>query len=332
MNVHKEVNKLFDYEMTEKAFLDVWEEFGKPKEIKGSQESYKFLRRLHDVTKGLFIVDHFSFTNYDHVDDICMDESYIAIYWKNFKYKEVDDMTRQIFGNATYIYSLCKINKLLFVEKNNHLFILVMPIVLLDSEFKKHFKIKKLPKNHYHVIDNQEDFTTEYRFLQDNEIHRCFSHNLPFFSFLLQPKQNCASSGYSRALLLSSTIVEVKSRLDRVKSKLNDLKKVSNQDSICELGNTLRRVLEYLLKYYICYKEISLPNNNYGHNMLGALSKALKDKDEVLNNLIDAKTKQIANELSHDVGKVFTYNDIYNFYLKVQDIFKHIKTEISKTK
>lgn len=318
---------MYEYTMSQKAFLDVWEEFNKPKEIIGSMNAYKFLKRLHEVTKGLFIVDHFSYTNYDHVDNILLDDNYIALYWKDFKNKKIDEMTKMIFGNATYIYSLCNINKLLFVQKGNHLLILVMPIVATDSELKKHLDIKGLPESHYFVEENQEEFTTEYTFILNDDIHRCISHNLPFYSFLLQPKEANKSGGYSRLLLLSATMVEVSNRLERI---LNKLTPILDQDSFCELGNTLRRILEYLLKYYMCYKEISLPSNSYGHNMLGDLSKKIKEKDEILNNLIDASTKRIANELAHDTGKTVTYDDILEFYSKVNTIYEYIKIEVAK--
>lgn len=320
---------MFDYEMSQRAFLDVWKEFGEPNEITGSEDAYKYLKRLHEVTNGLFIVDHFSYTNYDHVDNILLDDKYVSIYWKDFKNKNIDDMTKMVFGNATFIYSLCNIQKLLFIKTKNHLLILVMPIVASDSELRKHLNIKGLPNDHYRVEENFNEFTTEYTFMLNNDIHRCISHNLPFFSFLLQPKEGNISGGYSKLLLLYATMDEIKERLRRILIKLTPN---LDQDSFCELGNTLRRILEYLLKYYMCYKGISLPSSNYGYNMLGELSKKIKERDIRLDNLIDSSTKRIANELSHDTGKTVTYNDVSNFYKKVKDIYEYINKEIEKEK
>lgn len=320
---------MYEYEMTQQAFYDVWKEFNSPKELRGSKNAFKFLKRLHEVTEGLFIVDHFSYTNYDNVDKILLDGDYVGIYWKDYKGQKVDDMRRRVFGNVTYIYSLCNINKIKFIDFKGNLLILIMPIVASDTELKKHLKIKSLPKDKYQIEDNQDEFTTEYTFILDEEVHRCISHNLPFYSFLIQAKQYNIDCGYSRLFLLTATIEEVDDRLKRIHNKLNEW---LDQDEFCELGNTLRRILEYLLKYYMCYINISLPSNSYGHNMIGQLSKGLKSEDQKLYELIDSSIIRIANELSHDSGKTVDYNDISTFYTKVSIIFEYMKIQFSKNK
>lgn len=66
--------KTFDYELSEKLFLDLWEKRGKPKELVNAEEITSFLKELVDKSKGLVIVDHYSYSNYDHIHKVVFDE------------------------------------------------------------------------------------------------------------------------------------------------------------------------------------------------------------------------------------------------------------------
>jgi hypothetical protein len=315
--------------MSEKAFLDIWEEFGCPKEILGSENSFQFLSRIQQNTNGLFIIDHFSMVNYDYLSDIEYREPFNILYWKNFeKYPIEDELEQYVFSNATYIYSLCNIQKLLFINANGHLFILVMPIVSSDKDIRKFLKITQLEEQQLNVDEYPEEFYTKYSFILEGKIHRCFSHHLPFYSFLIQPKEGNLSSGISTEIIMKATLFETKDRIVRVNEKMKTKKLLS--DEIYECGNTLRRIMEYLLKYYMVFKGIKLPNDSYGHNLIGDLFKKLKKENSNLVKVIDQKTIVLANELSHDSGKIYTPEEILWFLGKVLSIHQIIERELSK--
>lgn len=311
-----------EYTMSEKAFVDVWNEFDRPDEINDENESQRFLNRLQEVTEGLYIVDHISGTNYDYVERIEIIHNYFKIIWKDLS-NEKDELLRMVFGDADYIYSFCKINKIKFVYSKGHLFILIVPIVASDKEVMKVLGISKLPKNMFKIDENFKELTSEIMFIKDEEFHRCISHKMPFYSFLFQPKEHNRNTGVSTKLLLLLTMNEIKERIERVTSKL---KNVSHHDDLSELGNTLRRILEHMLKYYMCYKGIDFPKESYGNNMLGELSNAIiyKDDEKDLGEMLDSELKIIANELSHDSGKVFSKEDIKKFLDKVNKIRRQI--------
>ena len=321
--------KNHSYEMSEKAFLDVWEEFNCPEEIHGSENAYHFLNSIHEKTKGLFLIDHFSMVNYDHLSEIEYRDPFNILYWKNYeKHSISDELEEYVFGNSTYIYSLCNIQKLLIINANGHLFILVMPVVSSDKEIRKFLNITHLKDKQLIVEEYPEEFYSKYNFILDGKIHRCFSHHLPFFSFLIQPKERNRTTGVSTEIIMKATLYEAKDRIIRVKDKIKTQRLLN--DEVFECGNTLRRILEYLLKYYMFFKGIKLPNSSYGHNLIGDLCKQLNKEKDGLVDKIDSKTIVIANELSHDSGKIYSSETILWFLGRILLIHQTIESQLSK--
>lgn len=317
----------YEYTTSEKAFLDVWNEFGNPKEIIGTEQSYNFLKALYEKTEGMFIVDHFSGVNYDHLTDIEFKHPYNFLYWKNFeKYPIENEMEAFIFGYSSYIYSLCNIQKLLFINVDGHLFVIIMPVVATEKEMKKFLGINNLNSEQLIIDDYPDKFYTTYTFTLDNKIHRCFSHYLPFYSFLLQPKERNLHGGISKNLIFTATNFEIKKRLNRIDQRLKD--DFISSDYIYESGNTLRRILEYMLKYYVIYKKYNLPNKSYGHNMMNDLNKHLAKMNDGISEFITADLIRTANELSHDSGKVFDLDEIQHFLNQIKDIQFYIEKHL----
>lgn len=301
----------FDYKMSQKAFIDTWGEFGQPKEIYDKEECFRFLTRLNEVTGGLVIVDHFSYTNYDHISGVKLEDNYLYIYWKNYEENPPhNDMEMEVFGNSTYIYSLCNLRKLKFIEVNGHLFILFMPNVSKIKEVKKFLSIENLEMDKELLInDNKENLYTNFRFIKENKIHECVIHNLPFYSFLIQPKQKSVDVGFSKKLLLIETL---RYAVDRIQKGIKLLHILNNHDydEIHGIGNRARSVLESIVKYYCLYNGYSLPNDHYGNNLLGDLKKHLNKKgDSNFSNLLSQEIINLANKFSHDDGNVYPKTD-----------------------
>lgn len=126
-------------------------------------------------------------------------------------------------------------------------------------------------------------------------------YNLPFYSFLLQPKEKNTPAIFSQKVLLYGNIKEAKKRLAMVNNKIDLIENQYDEDNIRSCANTLRNLLEFILKYYCIYKAYSLPNEEaYGYNMLGNLKKHLKEKGDDL--VIEQEVINTANEYSHDSG------------------------------
>jgi hypothetical protein len=320
-----------DYEMSEQAFLDVWNKYGSPGEITNIDIAYKFLNDLFKATEGWVIVDHFSYTNYDHISAIRNEKDYLFIYWKDFVKNPVDDFTFEIFGNSHYKYSLIKFRKMKFLHLNNHLYILFMPNISKLKEIKELLDVSTLEIGSQILInEDMENLNTELRFIKDNKIHDCVLHNLPFYSFIIHPKQNSGSVAISKAIMLIETINYNAKRLEKVNNKFNNITD-DDHDDISALGNIMRQILESVLKYYCIYREYLLPKDNYGDNMLGALKRHLTHKnDDVVLELITSRVITLCNEFSHDTGTVYTVNDAKELHGYINHIINKIYSYMEK--
>ncbi|HDR4509987.1 TPA: hypothetical protein QCQ29_000377 [Bacillus cereus] len=314
------------YEMSEKAFLEVWEEFGSPSRLYDKEECYKFLLKLYEKTEGLVIVDHFSYTNYDHISGIEFKDNYLYIYWKNFEVNSIDDgAVFDAFGNSTYIYSLCNLRELRFINADNHLFILFMPNVSKIKHVKKVLEISGLKENKEIIIENNsEELYTKLRFIKENKIHDCVIHNLPFYSFLIQPKESSGDTGLSKKLLLFTTLNFAMSRIVKAKKMLNVLD-TYDYDEIHSVGNRARVVLESIIKYYCLYFGYSLPEQHYENNMLGHLKRHLdRNDDSDMKEYFNQDVITLANVFSHDNGNVYRKEEVEELCIKVESIINKV--------
>ncbi len=326
------------YEMSEQAFIDVWNKFGNPKEINDLNEAYKFLETLTDKTKGLFIVDHINGGNYDNVNSVIYDEPYFMIRWKNYNDYRIKYLNKQIsddemlewsvFGCATYDYLLFKFKKLKFRKIKNHLYIGLELHLTNIKEFEKWIK----NRNHTVIsVDEEQDFEIDYVFYEgdtsDKIKHICRVNSLPFYTNLLQPKQNCCHTIDSKNILLLFTHEEI---INRFNNAMNQLKYCDNDDIdfLFDLGNRTRRITEYFLKYFCVYSHIELNiTKKYSHILLGDLKKAINNEYP---DMIKQSFVNLANEFSHDSGQCFTKEDVQKLIYESVDLIKSMTNMLLK--
>lgn len=188
------------------------------------------------------------------------------------------------------------------------MYAIVMPIIAEIKEVKKYLGIDKLDSTKVRIDENLEKLFTTIRYIKDNKINECILHNLPFFSFLLQPKEKARDAGFSQNILMYATLDYVNNRLEKVKSKTNVVDQY-DFDEIRASGNIIRTILESLVKYYSIYHGYSLPEDHYGNNLLGKLKKNLKD-DDLMVQYLKQEMINLANEFSHDTGKACSKVDL----------------------
>ncbi|MBH0346348.1 hypothetical protein BK731_16705 [Bacillus thuringiensis serovar muju] len=337
----KEHQRTFDYELSEKVFLDLWEEWGKPEELNDSDEVFKFLTELMDQTNGWVIWDHFSKGNYDYINKIEYNRPFTYIQWKdNNKFRkkflkgELDDFSEMewsLYGYATYLYTVLHINKLKFKKYGNHIYLIFRVNLIPDHVIEKHFKLKSDNK----LISKESmpnDLYKEYMFWEGDEKecikHICKINALPYYTGLIQPKEGETPAFVSRLIMLNETLNEVHSRMDKVRENLITLDEY-DFDSLLSQGNTIRRILEYTLKFYCLYEEIDVKiDQKYGHVTLGDLKKEINKYSEEIE--INKSLVNVANELSHDSGKVFSKDEILNFWKDSTKIVMQISNVIEK--
>lgn len=323
----------FDYEMSEQAFITVWNKFNNPDEINDENKAYEFLKALVTETKGLFIVDHISGGNYDNVNSILYDDPYFIIQWKDFnKYRikylnnELNDdetLHWSVFGCATYDYLLFKFNKLKFKKIQNHLYIALQLQLTNIKEFEKWLKNKGYTKL---SIDDTQDFEIDYVLYEGDKNnalkHICRVNNLPFYTNLLQPKERCCSPIYSTKALLAFTHEEIMYRLNEANKKLI-LCREKDLETLFDIGNRVRRIIEYFLKYFCVYNRIEMNvSQKYSFLSLGDLKKEINKKyGDIINQALINK----ANEFSHDSGKIFKKEDVEKLINEAKYLIERLK-------
>lgn len=331
-----------DYWFSEQLFLDVWEKYGNPEVICEKEKINEFLKELVTKSNTYIVLDHYSQINFDTIVKIEPNDKYTLIYWfdkNNLRERilskenisEMEKLEWSVFGFATYEYLLLDISKIRFIRIDNHLFVLLMSNLIPQREIEK-----TISKNN-EMIDIEEvtsDLYTRYTFWEgdpQNLIkHFCIVSNLPYYTCVIQPKENIPNTYLSKILLLESTIYDIKIRLANVQTRLFNTDEYDN-DELFSIGNTIRRILEYVIKYYCVINNMDLGKlqveQKYGYITLGDLRKIINShgKLELSQGLIN-----IANELSHDSGAVLTKEDIESFYYDTMNVIDEISKLISR--
>lgn len=305
---------MYDYSMSEQLFLDVWKEYGCPNELYDRDKIYNFLSTLVERSKTHIVLDHYSCINFDYVSKIEKDGEYIKIYWydkNSFREKYLakainknEMLAWSMFDCYTYVYILLDIQKIRFIRRQDHLFILLLSNIIQYRDLKKKLSCgNEMIK----IEKNTSDLYTQYIFFEGDSSefikHSCIASDLPYYSCIIQPKQNIPNVLISKGLLLLATIDEVKQRLTRVRRKLDIINEHENDD-LFAVGNTIRTILECFLKYYCVIRKLDLAkidiNQKYGYISLSELKKAINRNGEIniSQSIIDT-----ANEMSHDSGK-----------------------------
>lgn len=271
----------YSYELSEELFLDLLKKYSYTPNITDKKTINSFLTELVTLSKGYVILDHYSNINFDSIKRIEYDGVYTKIIWKdlnkfrqaylNKKISDNDLLTWQIFGYYTYEYILMDISKLTFVKNHNHVFILI------QANYKSPKELERYILNGNDLISkevNTQQLYTEYIFFEgdpNNLVkHSCIFGNLPYFSAIIQPKENCtASSVSSKKIMLYETLIEIQNRFTNTYNKLIDVSE-DDSDELFSKGNTIRRILEFALKHYCVWANIHIEiETKYGYIELG---------------------------------------------------------------
>lgn len=331
------IMRTFDYIISEKPFLEVWQQFGCPTEITNTELIIDFLNTLVEKTEGQFIVDHISSGDFDCVNSISYTEPFFKIQWKDFdkfrikflnnELNDFDNLTWSTFGCATFDYILCSIKKVNIIDYHNHLFICLQLNIIETNYFEKWLKNNNLTTK---FTDDTTIFEREYILLEGDESelkkHICHLNSLPFYTILIQPKENSLRAYQSRKIL---TLLNYNNILNRLNNSLCKLNKSSNldEDSLFEIANGCRRIYENFLKYFCVYDEIEMKNikDKYKHIKLGDLRKLINKK---YNGMIQKSLINQLNEFSHDSGLTPTKNEIKQIILDVTESVKEMYEKI----
>lgn len=332
---------MIDYLYSEQLFLDLWSEYDCPDVIYRKEIINEFLHELVKRSDTNIVLDHYSQINFDYISKIEVRNNYTLIHWydnSDFRQKYlnegrldgIDEMRWAICDYALHEYLLLDISKIRFVKTNNHLFVLLLSNLIQPHEIKKNI----LGENELIVQhNNSSELYTRYLFYEGDPknliIHSCIIGNLPYYTCVIQPKEKIPSTIISKKILLLATISEVKERLTKIQERLAIIDDY-DLDELTDIGNRIRRVLEYTIKYYCVIKNIDLSklqiDQKYGHITLGELRKAVNDYGEIT---LSKDLIITANESSHDSGHVFSKEEIESLSHDAIEIINKISTLIS---
>lgn len=328
---------MYEYEMSEKLFLDIWEKYECPEEVSDPLTIYNILNDIIVKSKHWIVLDHYSHINFDEVKKVEYDETtgIFKLFWldnNSFREKrlrhEIDEFEMliwQMSGYCTYEYIALDINKLRFVKRKNHLYVLMQANMISEKEMQS----KVIGKNEIICVDNcTEELYARYVFWEGDKENlikvECIANNLPYYVCLIQPKEGIKGTFESKQILLTYTLKEIDKRLKRVGVALKE--DIEDRDEIFSKGNTIRNILEYTLKHFCVIRGIEMNiEQKYGHIDLGELRKKIKD---IPNINIPQSLVNTANELSHDSGKKYNIENVREFYGDVCELIKQIKDTI----
>lgn len=328
-----------NYAMSEQLFLDLWEKHGWKEELSNHEEIFNFLNELIQISNGQVIVDHFSRENYDYITRIEQKGKYLKIIWRDYndlrvKYlagniSDMDMLEWSVFNYSTYIYALLDVEKIKIRRWQNHTVVLFRTN-LIEPKAAEHF----LKQNNSEIlVKNQQpqQLYTEFRFIEENRedaiIHDCTVYTLPFFTILIQPKEHDFPTVISHMILVRETLMEIRDRFDRVVTSLEHCSE-SDTDDIEAKGNTIRKLMEYALKYFCIYKKVPIKeiDQKYKYTYLGELRKSVIPFGITINQALIEE----ANKYSHDSGRTYHLKEVALFASQVDVLLKEIEKNISK--
>jgi len=178
------------------------------------------------------------------------------------------------------------------------------------------------------ITDNSDNFSVETVREIDNQ-WQCYDFlNTPIFSCLIIPKGLNISASTSKALLFAYNLDMSEKRIIRAEFEITN--GPDDTDNICEKSNTLRRVMENMLKIECCYRYKQMKvKESYSNLLLGDLIKLVRnfrnDEEKLnLNSIV-----RLANELSHDSGKPVTKEKALELLALVKEYLRVLASEIA---
>lgn len=278
-------------------FREIGESIG-GKSLISSRDIHALLQKLFDRTQGLVIVDFLDTGSWDKIEAFEIDpENFLMLTWHDYRRvsegREAKEIRQAAFPASRYLLSI-KVNSVVPVKVRDTYVYLINGFAMTEKEIKKKWGHKaeeyKAEQNHFFEIDVYRKTGGTW------EVINC--HTTPIFSIAILPKSIGLGSFDSKNILYWKNLSDGHARLMRV---LTDIDTITNVDEICSKANTIRRVLESVLKIECCYREI-VPRKGYSQLLLGDLIHEVshtktEDERKELNQLA-----RDLNEHSHDTG------------------------------
>ena len=281
-------------------FREIAEKFGQGA-IADRSRIDEFFKELETRTTGLVILDFLDLANWDQIEKFTMDteSGILTLTWHDYRdvMETSDDreMRQMVFPASLYSCALQVKSIVPIIGKKLALF-------FINAYAKTEKEIRNLYKqgaDEMKILDNS--------FFEKRVVRKASGHFeiidfhcTPVFSLAIVPKRSGIGSHDSKELLYSYNFGVALDRLNRVIESLDSID-ASDNDEISGKVNTVRTIMEFVLKVECCSREINLPKN-YSQVLLDDLIARVKHHKEAPIQTMLGRFAEVANEFSHDSG------------------------------
>lgn len=284
-----------------KIFLEIAQKFGNGPMTDPDKVDALFAE-FQGRLGGLVILDFLDMANWDKIESYHLDRAsgILTLTWHDYRdavENKKDREIRQIAFPASRYSCALHVNSIVPIVGES------LAVFLINGYAKTEKEIRKLYAPGVDEIDIFDNSFFEKRVVRRvvGEFEVIDFHCTPIFSLAVVPKQSGIGSHNSKAILYAHNLHTALGRLNAVVSAL-DAMHPRNSDDISEKVNTVRRIMEFVLKVECCWRELDL-KKGYSQVLLGDLISVVKQAREAHVQSLLGKFAELANEFSHDSGK-----------------------------
>lgn len=282
-------------------FLEIANKY-KQEPITNHDAVESFFTELQEQLGGLVILDFLDTSNWDRIEKFSLDRKtgILTLTWHDYRDRPEsvqDKEIRQMAFPASLYSCALHVNSIVPIVGKSLAIFIINGYAKTEKEIKNHYKTSD---DELKLLDNS--------FFEKRVIRRASGefelidfHCTPIYSMAIVPKKSGLSSHHSKQLLYYYNFREALTRLNSTLIALDTIDE-KDFDSIAEKVNTVRRIMEFVLKVECCSRELKL-NKGYSHILLGDLIKKVKSMKDLHIQLLLGKFAELANEFSHDSGR-----------------------------
>lgn len=298
----------------------------------------KFFANLFDQTKGLVIVDFLDTDNWDYIKTYKIDhtEGLLTVYWKTTKdfsdVPEIKEISKSVFPYDSYNFSM-KFKELAFIKIKELTFVTLRGYAVSQKD------VKHLVDHNGRTVkceNNSDMFSVELVTEKDGVYEHSYFLNTPIYSVLFLPKDVPLQPYHSKYILYWYNLKVCHTRLSKANQNLEKicrqhLSLIDFEDAVCNVGNSMRRIMENVLKVELCHiinKKKPKKIKDYSGMLLGDLVTSVKDDKSELERQELNRIVLLSNHLSHDSGVKVTMEDAKELCGKIDDYIQRFESQI----
>ncbi len=291
----------YPLDQSSRIFLETAEKFGRDP-ITDHDKIEAFFAELQTRLGGLVILDFLDMSNWDKIEAFTLDRTsgILTLTWHDYREKietpDEKEIRQMVFPASLYACAL-QVNSVVPLVGGS------TAVFVINGYAKTEKEIRNLYKGLAEELKLLDNSFFEKRILRrvSGNVEVIDFHCTPIFSLAVVAKQSGLGSHHSKELLYSHNFQVALSRLNAVVAAIDRIDPKSSDD-IAEKVNTVRRIMEFVLKVECCSRELKL-DKNYSQVLLGDLISQVKSKKEAHVQSLLGKFAELANEFSHDSGK-----------------------------